>query len=799
MAPSIECPPADVLRDLLLGLGDDASAKRLEQHVETCPSCAERARRLPKDDELVRTVHRVGSMADTPIPELAETLASVFRRLKGGGSEATRSWAAPATADPQAFLAPAAKPNEIGSIGPFSIQEVLGAGGMGVVYRGYDPRLDRAVAIKVVRPELVAAKGMVDRFLAEARAAAAVEHDHIVVVHAVEIHDGIPCLVMPLLKGETLEQRLKDATGPRSTEEVLRIGKQVASGLAAAHGRGLVHRDIKPGNLWIEDPNGRIKILDFGLAMVSDGSGAACGFAGTPGYAAPEQIRNQGIDSRADLYSLGCVLYRMATGKPVFPAESPISVLVHTLTRTPMPTGTANAKLHSGLARLIDGLLKKAADERPATAEIVLAQLEAIEREFVRRRTRITRRRWFAAVAVAGLVGAAGVWFAQPDPVPQTPPEPPVKIEFQAESDLEKVVLSRDGEEFLVDLGTDAKASLVPGDYAIRTAAGIEGREVVPNSLIVIAGEPRMVKLALVGQAAVFNEHTQPVRGIATIPQKDRFAVLSTGLDRTLNHWLPGSNENATRVNLTSPAQCLASSADGSLVATAGGNKQEPLELNIHLWDGRTLQPKGEPLNGHTRKLFALALSADGKSLLSATVDELWLWNVADREHKKLEGQSDKVLCAAFDPAGKRLLTGDEKGYVVLWDIAETKLLRKVFAQSLGTSGAVRAVAFTAAGFLTAGDDGFVRVWDGTTFKPRDLPVGKKPIFCLALAKDGKRFLVGDDAGTIKLWSLPEGVEVYKFSGLGKTVRGVVFSPDGRNALSCGDDRTVRVWRLPFE
>ncbi len=799
MTPSFECPSADALQDLLLGLGDDASAERLERHVATCAACADRVRRLPSDDELVRTVHRVGSMVDTPIPELAETLASVFRRLKGGRFEPTQSWAGSATADPQTFLAPPSKPNEIGSIGPFSIHEVLGAGGMGVVYRGYDPRLDREVAIKVVRPELIAAKGMVDRFLAEARAAAAVEHDHIVVVHAVEIHDGIPCLVMPLLKGETLDQRLKAAAGPQSTEEVLRLGKQVASGLAAAHGRGLIHRDIKPGNLWLEAPNGRVKILDFGLAVVADCAAGAASFAGTPGYAAPEQIRGQRVDVRADLYSLGCVLYRMATGQPVFPSESPMSVLVHTLTRTPTPSGTANQQLHPALARLIDGLLKKNADDRPATAEVVLAQLEAIEAEFVRRRTRITRRRWFAAIAVAGLVGAAGVWFAQPDPVPETPPEPPVKVEFVADADLEKVVLTHNGEELLVDLALDTAASLAPGDHAIRTASAIEGREVVPKSIIVLPGEPRTVKLALVGQAAVSKDHSNKVTGVAVIPYRGRFAVLSASLDRTLGFWVPGSNERAKRVNLTSEAQCLASSPDGSLVATAGGNRQLPIESDIHLWDGRTLQPKGEPLAGHTRRLSALALSADGKSLLSATTDELWLWNVAQRTRKELKGQSDKVVCATFDSAGKRLMTGDESGHVFLWDVAEGKLLRKVFAQSLGTSGAVRAVAFSATGFITAGDDGIIRSWDGTTFKPRELPAGTQPIFCLALAKDGKRLLAGDEAGAIELWSLPEGVSIYKFNGPDKTVRGVAFAPDGRNAISCGDDNAVRVWRLPFE
>ena len=245
--------------------------------------CAERAKLIPDEDEVVQSVKRAKTTDDTPLPAVVQTLVTVLRRLHARPpGTATVAWSSKDPADaptvtivsPEGFLAPSAEPGEIGRFGPYAVHEVLGTGGMGVVYRGYDSRLHRAVAVKVIRPELLTAPGVTERFLAEARAAAVVEHDHIVVVHAVEIHEGVPSLIMPLLKGDTLERQLRDAAEPLPVPELLRIAHEVASGLAAAHAGGLIHRDIKPANLWVEQPSGRLKILDFGLAVVADAEGS---------------------------------------------------------------------------------------------------------------------------------------------------------------------------------------------------------------------------------------------------------------------------------------------------------------------------------------------------------------------------------------------------------------------------------------------------------------------------------------------------------------------------------------------
>src|SRR5207247_654376 len=189
--------------------------------------------------------------------------------------------------------------------------QVLGQGGMGTVYLARDTRLHREVALKTLRPELAANAQAKERFLREARLAASIEHDNIVHIYHVGEDRGIPFLAMQLLRGTSLEDLLKRSPVLK-IKQVLRVGIQIAEGLAAAHQRGLIHRDIKPGNIWLEPTGGgRVKILDFGLARVTAGeigitqSGT---ILGTPAYMPPEQARGEKVDHRCDLYSLGCVL-----------------------------------------------------------------------------------------------------------------------------------------------------------------------------------------------------------------------------------------------------------------------------------------------------------------------------------------------------------------------------------------------------------------------------------------------------------------------------------------------------------
>lgn len=233
-------------------------------------------------------------------------------------------------------LKPPRQADEIGRLGPYRILGVLGSGGMGVVLKAEDSELDRAVAIKVMKPELAAEAISCERFLREAKAVACLEHDHIVAIHHVGHEENVPYIVMPLLQGETLQGRLKVRELPLA--EILRIGWQTAEGLEQAHRHGLIHRDVKPDNLWLEGNSGRVKVLDFGLAHVArkDADLTQSGvIMGTPAFMSPEQARGKPVNARSDLFSLGSVLYRLCTGQNPFRGDDSLAVLTALATETP--------------------------------------------------------------------------------------------------------------------------------------------------------------------------------------------------------------------------------------------------------------------------------------------------------------------------------------------------------------------------------------------------------------------------------------------------------------------------------
>jgi serine/threonine protein kinase len=313
------------------------------------------------------------------------------------------------------FLEPSSEPGSLGRLGHHEVMEVLGRGGFGIVVRAFDESLHRMVAIKVLNPRLASTSPARKRFLREARASARIRHGNVVQIYAVE-ERPLPYLVMEYIPGQTLQQK-HEQTGPLEVADVLHIGAQIARGLAAAHEEGLIHRDIKPGNIMLESGTEQnVKITDFGLARAADDasltqSGA---IAGTPLYMAPEQAKDGPLDPRADLFSLGSVLYTMASGRPPFRAPSPLAVLKRVAEDTPRPIRQIIPEVPQWLCDLIARLHAKdpahrfqSAAEVAALLEQHLALLQGQSLSARPKSAKVPRRpkpRWVAALAAVAIV-----------------------------------------------------------------------------------------------------------------------------------------------------------------------------------------------------------------------------------------------------------------------------------------------------------------------------------------------------------------------------------------------------------
>jgi serine/threonine protein kinase len=276
------------------------------------------------------------------------------------------------------FLQPCEQPDTLGRLHEIEILEVIDRGGMGVVLKGFQRELGRYVAVKVMAPHLACSGAARQRFVREARAAAAIVHPHVMAIHSVNASSRLPYLVMPFVDCESLQRRL-DRDGPLELTEILRIGLQVSAGVAAAHAQGLVHRDVKPANILLERGVDRAMLTDFGLARaVDDASLTRTGvIAGTPQFMSPEQARGESVDARSDLFSFGSVLYAMSTGRPPFRAETSFGVLRRITDTEARPIREINATLPDWLATIVDRLLAKQPSDRFGSAAEVAGLLEA--------------------------------------------------------------------------------------------------------------------------------------------------------------------------------------------------------------------------------------------------------------------------------------------------------------------------------------------------------------------------------------------------------------------------------------
>jgi hypothetical protein len=276
-------------------------------------------------------------------------------------------------------------PSQSGDLAEFAgfrILRRIAGGGMGVVFAAFDPRSGRDVAIKVIRPESLARPNIRERFDREARALAQLDHPNVVPLYQAGEENGVPFLVMPLLIGETLDSRLRRS--PLSVPELIRLAGGVALGLEAAHQKGLIHRDLKPSNLWLDGPTGeweRARVFDFGLVSGSAGDTLTIPnqYLGTPEFTSPEQARLQDATPASDLFSLGAVLYRAATGQNPFPKGGPHETLHAVATAPTRPPSAFRKDLPAGWSNLIIQLLAKDPEARPPSATALLREIDRLK------------------------------------------------------------------------------------------------------------------------------------------------------------------------------------------------------------------------------------------------------------------------------------------------------------------------------------------------------------------------------------------------------------------------------------
>ncbi|MGD9648821.1 MAG: WD40 repeat domain-containing serine/threonine protein kinase [Pirellulales bacterium] len=730
MNPRDACPPEGELHQLLEGSLSGQREHECTEHLDQCSCCQAKLEGLATGSsnlcELVKEMHRDEPPATSAYwPALSSLQSHAARTAVQTPAPGARSRDLSLE-----FLLPASDAAYLGRLAHFDVMRVIGRGGMGLVLEAFDSRLQRNVAVKVLDPELRDDETARQRFCREARAAASITHENVVAVHQVEKagEHELPYLVMQLITGESLEQRLA-RDGRQPFREVVRIGMQAAHGLAAAHAQGLIHRDIKPGNILLETPSGRVKLTDFGLARAAeDLKLTRTGFVpGTPLYMSPEQAMGEATDQRSDIFSLGAALYEMAAGRPPFPGNSSLAILKQVLEARHRPLRELNPEIPQWFSDTIDRMLAKRPADRLQTAE-QLAELFEFEWALMKtssedvpqlceieRKRRARRTTWFVALVGASFLGfglLAGMLLTSGNRPPASAvstSEPVAVLAANAgavwsvafSSDNNTVAMAvEDGAVRLWDLHTKSiEATLDAHRGNIWSVCYSPD-----GQLLATAGDDGLIKLWQLGNSAPLKtfQHRNAVRGLAFAA--DGRTVIAGDRDGGLRVWSLGADEPVAAAQQPSAIYAVAISPDGQTVATGGSDKV------VRLWNSKTLTQK-LPLEGHAGPVYGVSFSRDGTRLASAGWDKtVHIWDVASGAAvKSWPGHDGDIWSIAYSPDGAKVATGGTDGAAKMWDAKTGELL----ANYLGHKTGIHTIAFSPEGsrLASGGRDGVVRIW----------------------------------------------------------------------------------------
>ena len=654
----------------------------------------------------------------------------------------------------------------------------LGRGGMGVVFKARDLKLNRIVAVKMVLSGDLASPQALVRFLAEAEALAALQHPNVVHVHERGQHQGLPYFVMEFCPGGSLGAKVREHPLPART--AAELVEQLARAVAAAHARNIVHRDLKPENVLFDD-NGSPKIADFGLAKRYDDSKESAdrkggesltqsgAVIGTPSYMSPEQARGESkkVGPGADVWALGAILYRIVTGRPPFLGANPVETLRLVMDAEPIAPGELTPGLPRDIATIALKCLTKDPVRRYSSAAdladdlrrfldgkpIVARPVGAIERavKWVKRNPVITGAT--LAVMLALSTGAAISTVKYLDAQEQR---------YLADRRAREADDSRKAEARRVQERDEALKLANTNADELKHQLGVSNMVLAAHAFDdrnVILARDRLDRVPIEQRTFAWNYLARQVRG---------------GVFTLYGH--------------AHSISSVAYSPDGTRIATGSWDR------TARVWDARTGTIRLE-LVGHKDEVKGVAFSPDNRRIVTGSGDHTArIWDARTGAMLlEFKGHKADVTCVAFSPDGLRIVTGGAEPSVRVWDSRTGTVLLEL----VGHRGLIHSVAFDPDGsrIVTASGDRTARVWDAQRGKLMHVLTGHaRNVFSAAFSPDGFRIVTGSADSSARVWNAATGIVLFELRGHSDGVREVAFSPDATRIVTASYDQTARVW-----
>lgn len=695
--------------------------------------------------------------------------------------------------------------------GDYELIKEIARGGMGVVYKARQTKLNRVVALKMILSGQFAGDDEVKRFYTEAEAAAKLDHPGIVPIYEIGHHKDQHYFSMGFIDGESLQEKLR--RGPLAPLHAAELCRKIADAVSYAHANGVIHRDLKPANVLL-NAAGEPKVTDFGLAkqIESDSNLTRTGAVmGTPSFMPPEQAagNTNDVGAKSDVYSLGAILYCLLTGRPPFLAANPMETLLQVIEQDPVPPSNLNTGISRDIETICLKCLEKSPDRRYGSAREFADDLERLlndepiharpptfgyrfQKAYRKHKAKFIIAATIAGLLVAGLTGTGTMWLRA------------YRDSQIAKEQTTKATVS-DLQSKRANSETKAKndqlvKTLARSDYFLATQRWNSGlAEEAKDLLNRIPLEHRefewyLARRQFEGSSNTLHGHLFPIRGLGFSPRND---VIASADGLGIQFWDAATGTelehfNPSQFRIESDVTCFAFSPDGHRIVCGCENGL------ILIWSRRskTILGTADLSPFYKKGVTALAFSPDATRLVTTggeAIAHLWDGRTLDLLDT-LEEHDTPVVSVDFSPDGNTIATGSTDGSIRLWNSVGGDLMRTVIAHK----GAVQAIAFSPEGnrLASGSTDSRAKIWDASNGKEIASLIGHAgAITGVAFNPDGQQLATCSADCTVRLWDL-QGTNLQCLVGHASTVTHLAFNPDGSRIISCARDRAVKIWNL---